>query len=95
MIFQQTSPVNHKDTKTQSSNALTCDASCLEVASLNHDENATLMNEVDSWIDMHDVFDTAVKTETQRLQNTDISMAWLVQQSLQRMHVPIFDGNPL
>ena len=34
--------------KTSSSKALTWDASCLEVASLNHDENVTLMNVVDS-----------------------------------------------
>ena len=50
---------------------------------------------VDSWIDMLDVFDTTVKIETQSLQNTDISMAWLLQQSLPRMQVPIFDGNQL
>ena len=81
--------------RTSSSKALTWDASCLEVASLKHDENVTLMNEVDSWIDMLDVFDTTVKTETQPLQNTEISMAWLLQQSLPRMQVPIFDGNPL
>ena len=53
------------------------------------------MNEVDSWIDMLEAFDTTVKTETQALQNTDISMAWLLQQSLPSMQVPIFDGNPL
>ena len=39
------------------------------------------MNEVDSWIDMLDVFDATVKTETQPLQNTEIWMAWLFQQS--------------
>ena len=50
---------------------------------------------VDSWIDMLDVFDTTVKIEIQSLQNTDISMAWLLQQSLPRMQVPIFDGNQL
>ena len=50
---------------------------------------------VDSWIDMLDVFDITVKIETQSLQNTDISMAWLLQQSLPRMQVPIFDGNQL
>ena len=44
---------------------------------------------------MLDVFDTTVKTETQSLQNTEISMAWLLQQSSPRMQVPIFDGNPL
>ena len=60
------------------SKALTWDASSLEVASLNYDENVTLMNEVDSWIDMLDVFDTTVKTESQPLQNTEISMAWLL-----------------
>ena len=81
--------------KTSSRKDLTWDASCLEVASLNHDENVTLMNEADSWIDMLDVFDTTVKTETQPLQNTEISMAWILQQSLPRMKVPIFDGNPL
>ena len=53
------------------------------------------MNEVDSWIDMLDVFDATVKTETQPLQNTEIWMAWLFQQSLPRMQVPIFDENPL
>ena len=52
------------------------------------------MNEVDSWIDMLDVFDATVKTETQSLQNTEIWMAWLFQQSLPRMQVPIFDENP-
>ena len=39
------------------------------------------MNEFDSWIDMLDVFDTTVKTETQSLQNTEISMAWLLHVS--------------
>ena len=53
------------------------------------------MNEVDSWIDMLDVLDATVKTETQPLQNTEIWMAWLFQQSLPRMQVPIFDENPL
>ena len=53
------------------------------------------MNEVDSWIDMLDVFDATVKTETQSLQNTEIWMAWLFRQSLPRMQVPIFDENPL
>ena len=53
------------------------------------------MNEVDSWIDMLDVFDATVKTEIQPLQNTEIWMAWLFQQSLPRMQVPIFDENPL
>ena len=53
------------------------------------------MNEADSWIDMLDVFDATVKTETQPLQNTEIWMAWLFQQSLPRMQVPIFDENPL
>ena len=32
--------------------------------SLNHDENVTLINEVDYWIDMLDVFDATVKRET-------------------------------
>ena len=53
------------------------------------------MNEADSWIEMLDVFDTTVITETQPLQNIKISMAWLLQQSIPRMQVPIFDGNPL
>ena len=53
------------------------------------------MNEVDSWIDMLDVFDATVKTEIQPLQNTEIWMAWLFQQSLPTMQVPIFDENPL
>ena len=68
-----------------------------ESYSLNHDENVTLINEVDYWIDMLDVFDTTVKRETQPLQNTDISMAWLLQQSLPRIQVlyTIFNGNPL
>ena len=88
-------PSQSQRQKTSSSKALTWDASCLEVARLNHDENVTLMNEVDSWIDMLDVFDTTIKTETQSLQNTEILMAWLLQQSLPRMQVPTFDGNPL
>ena len=68
MIFQ---PI----TETPSSKPLPWDASCLEFPSLNHDENVTLMNYVDSRIDMLDVFDITVKIETQPLQNTDISMA--------------------
>ena len=35
-----------------------------ESYSLNHDENVTLINEVDYWIDMLDVFDTTVKRNT-------------------------------
>ena len=58
--------------KTSSSKILTWDASYLEVASLNHDKNVTLINEIDSWIDMLDVFATNVKTGTQPLQNTEI-----------------------
>ena len=33
--------------------------------------------------------------ERQSLQNTEISMVWLIQQSLLRMQFPIFYGNPL
>ena len=53
------------------------------------------MNYVDSRIDMLDVFDITVKIETQPLQNTGISMAWLLQQSLPRMQVSVTDGSPL
>ena len=41
-------PSQSQRQNTSSSKALTWDASCLKVASLNHDENVTLMNEVDS-----------------------------------------------
>ena len=44
---------------------------------------------------MFDMFNTTIKTETQPLQNTKTLMAWLLQQSLPRIQVPIFDGNPL
>ena len=69
--------------------------SFLDIAILNHDENVTLMNEADSWIYRFDMFDTTIKTETQPLQNIKTLMAWLLQQSLSKIQVPIFDGNPL
>ena len=69
--------------------------SFLEVAILKQDENVTLMNEADSWIYMFDMFDATIKIETQPLQNTKTLMAWLLQQSVPKFQVPIFDGNPL
>ena len=55
-------PSESQKHKNSSSKALTWDALCLEVASLNHDDNVTLMNDVDSWIYMFDVFDITVKS---------------------------------
>ena len=44
---------------------MTWDASCLEVPSLNHDEN---VNEVDSWIDTLDTTKKPQKNRAYRIQ---------------------------
>ena len=52
-------------------------------------------NEVDSWIDDLDfATGSAIGSSTDNI-TADNTMAWLVQQSLPRVQIPIFDGSDL
>ena len=53
----------------------------------------TFPNEVDSWIDQLDPAQkNRVRNPTTEGINAEITMAWLIQQSLPRIVIPKFDG---
>ena len=58
-------------------------------------EDIEIHNEVDSWIDILKVGELEVKTDIQDTINPEMTMSWFIQQSLPRMQVPKFDGNPM
>ena len=51
-------------------------------------------NSVDSWIDELNP-DTTNNSRANQMQYQDIQMSWLMQQSLPRIKIPMFDGSPL
>ena len=63
--------------------------------SVEYEDISIALNEVDSWIDMLNAHDLSKKQKSPTTASLDIPMMWIVQQSLPRMEVPKFNGNPM
>ena len=69
--------------------------SYVEVRSIVYEDISIALNEVDSWIDLRNTHDLSKTYKSPTAASSDIPMIWLVQQSLPKMEVPKFNGDPM
>ena len=69
--------------------------SLVEVRSIVYEDISIALNEVDFWIDLHNLCDLSKTYKSPTAASSDIPMMRLVQQSLPKMEVPKFNGNPM
>ena len=63
--------------------------------SIEYEDIRIALNKVDSWIDMLNANYISKTYKSPTTASSDIPMMWLLQQSLPRMEVPKFNGNPM
>ena len=85
----------YKNKKETPRRGMTWDKTQLYPESIKYEDISIALSEVDSWIGMLNAYELSKTHESPTTASPDIPVMWLVQQSIPRMEVSKFNGNPM
>ena len=94
-IYYQIPVEVYQDKKETPRRVMTWDKAHHYPGSIEYEDIRIALNKVDSWIDMLNANYLSKTYKSPTTASSDIPMMWLLQQSLPRMEVPKFNGNPM